>query len=79
MGCSRTTVGRGTPGVRSNNTNKWDAQEQKLRLNIHSFRSNNTNKWDAQELIKSNVLYSLRSNNTNKWDAQELLLVPYHL
>ena len=35
--------------VRSNNTNKWDAQEQDFLQKLIKDRSNNTNKWDAQE------------------------------
>ena len=36
---------------RSNNTNKWDAQEHSATLICMLVRSNNTNKWDAQELL----------------------------
>ena len=35
--------------MRSNNTNKWDAQERHGSLGGGLKGSNNTNKWDAQE------------------------------
>ena len=34
---------------RSNNTNKWNAQEQVSHLHRALGGSNNTNKWNAQE------------------------------
>ena len=56
---------------RSNNTNKWDAQERRNAIALSFSGSNNTNKWDAQELICKERFRLDRSNNTNKWDAQE--------
>ncbi len=50
MGCSRTRVVIDGHKCRSNNTNKWDAQEHNSLFYISDDRSNNTNKWDAQEL-----------------------------
>ena len=73
MGCSRTCHWLCPFQFRSNNTNKWDAQEP-LNKKFKEFqRSNNTNKWDAQERIASSFQKVRRSNNTNKWDAQEQL------
>ena len=37
-------------GFRSNNTNKWNAQELLFCILCDDNRSNNTNKWNAQEL-----------------------------
>ncbi len=49
MGCSRTTRSYLVLRARSNNTNKWDAQELTKECAMQLERSNNTNKWDAQE------------------------------
>ena len=64
---------------RSNNTNKWNAQEPFNASSNLSMRSNNTNKWNAQERLVVPLKTVLRSNNTNKWNAQEPItkLVPF--
>ena len=49
MECSRTIPGPLFSTFRSNNTNKWNAQEQKVLKKAPDNRSNNTNKWNAQE------------------------------
>ena len=50
MECSRTLLETVETVIRSNNTNKWNAQEPRSRDILQSTRSNNTNKWNAQEL-----------------------------
>ena len=49
MECSRTRVIIVRHEIRSNNTNKWNAQEQCRQMDIEHAGSNNTNKWNAQE------------------------------
>ena len=71
MGCSRTHIDCAYCGKRSNNTNKWDAQEPMGCTSFRALGSNNTNKWDAQEPRPDPYWPPEGSNNTNKWDAQE--------
>ena len=49
MECSRTSELDAINAVRSNNTNKWNAQEQTQVYKFVEPGSNNTNKWNAQE------------------------------
>ena len=79
MGCSRTGIPIKVQSDGSNNTNKWDAQEQRFYNSWRKSRSNNTNKWDAQEQIKRPTCFKVRSNNTNKWNAQERPSLPIRL
>ena len=49
MECSRTIIMMEFMSIRSNNTNKWNAQEHNHPQGEMNMRSNNTNKWNAQE------------------------------
>ena len=71
MECSRTRVIIVRHEIRSNNTNKWNAQEQCRQMDIEHAGSNNTNKWNAQEQCRQMDIEHAGSNNTNKWNAQE--------
>ena len=60
---------------RSNNTNKYNPQEQGASLCASSTSSNNTNKYNPQELFSFFNFLSRCSNNTNKYNPQEHLSV----
>ena len=57
MECSRTHVVVDDTANGSNNTNKWNAQEQHCTVGRYDIGSNNTNKWNAQERVRSKSIY----------------------
>ena len=57
MECSRTDVVVDDTANGSNNTNKWNAQEQHCTVGRYDIGSNNTNKWNAQERVRSKSIY----------------------
>ena len=63
MECSRTSAQVVPRHLRSNNTNKWNAQEPHALMGIIML--------DQIIPINGMLKIHVRSNNTNKWNAQE--------